>query len=122
MIPTSTEIIKSLLTLLSETASDEIGTPNEYFGWRVPIEITLSALLVLVITANIFVVLKCKVYKNYNSLTIMFCLTIMHFIRLSTFLKRIVGDKYSKDQWVWYRITSDLANYLLQIISLVLLI
>ena len=93
MISPFTEI----LMLLFGTPKDDIATPNDYYAWRVPIEIALSALLVLVITANIFVVLKCKVYKNYNSLTIMFCLTVIHFIRLITFLKRITEDKYSKD-------------------------
>ena len=67
-----------------------IGTPSEEFPGRVPTEILLSCLLVLVITANVCVFFKSKVYKNFNSSSILVLLTILQIFRLITFLRRLL--------------------------------
>ena len=54
-------------------------------------------------------------------MSIMVCLTVIQLLRLMTYILRVVTDKYTTTQWVWYRITTDLANYLLGIVALVLL-
>ena len=97
-------------------------SPNEEFPGRVATELTLSALLILVITANIVIILKLKVYKNFTSMSIMVCLTVIQLLRLLTYLLRVLTNEYSQRQWVWYRITTDLANYLLGIVAIVLLV
>ena len=81
----------------------------------------MSALLVLVITANFVVILKLKVYQNFNSMCIMLCLTVILMLRLVTYLLRVIMDKYSHEQWVWYRISTDIVNYLLGTVAIVLL-
>lgn len=96
--------------------------PNEQFGGRVPAEITLSCLLVLLITANICVMVKCRVHKNLNSFVIMTCLTVLQCIRMITFIWRLTKDEYSVQTWVWYRVVTDWCNYLLGLIAIVLFV
>ena len=41
--------------------------------------------------------------------------------RLVTYIERLVLNDYSVKQWVQYRIESDVTNYLIGIISIILL-
>ena len=102
-------------------SSDKEQTPNDTFKGRVAVELTLSAILILIISSNIVIVIKLKVYKNFTSMSIMVCLTVVQVLRLLTYILRVTTDKYSHEQWLWYRITTDFANYLLGIVALVLL-
>ena len=106
-----------------QCGTDEaLECPNAAFPARVPTDIVFITLLVLLITANISVVIKCKVYKNFNSMCIMVFLTVLQFLRLITYFRRVVKNEYSLDMWVWYRATTDLCNYLLSVVALVLLV
>ena len=57
-----------------------------------PLDITYSAVLLILITVNIYTVLKLKIYGNFNSLMIMFCLTAIEIIRMLTFIWRVVNN------------------------------
>ena len=70
----------------------DLPSPNEEFPARVPIDITYSAVLLILITVNIYTVLKLKIYGNFNSLMIMFCLTAIEIIRMLTFIWRVVNN------------------------------
>lgn len=94
--------------------------PNEDFPARIPVEILLSCLLVLVITANICVFFKGKVYQNFNSSSILVCLTILQILRLITFMHRLIQNKNVIDDWVWNRVVTDLTNYFLGVVSVIL--
>ena len=72
--------------------SGDLPSPNEEFPARVPIDITYSAVLLILITVNIYTVLKLKIYGNFNSLMIMFCLTAIEIIRMLTFIWRVVNN------------------------------
>ena len=96
-------------------------SPSDHFPGRVPTDIAFSAVLVLVITANVAVIFKCQIYRIFNSMVIMTFLTLLQTIRLITFLVRIFQDKYSEEQWVWYRVQTDLCSYLLSIVNIILL-
>ena len=64
------------MSLEKKPPVEPIPPPNEEFPGRVPTDITFSCLLILVIVANIFIVIKLKVYKNFNSFIILVCLTL----------------------------------------------
>ena len=102
--------------------NEPLECPNAAFPGRVPTDIVFIALLILLITANISVVFKCKVYTNFNSMCIMVFLTVLQFLRLITYFRRVIVNEYSLDMWVWYRATTDLCNYLLSVVALVLLV
>ena len=53
---------------------------------------------------------------------IMVFLTVLQFLRLITYFRRVIKNEYSLDMWVWYRATTDLCNYLLSVVALVLLV
>ena len=106
--------------LLGQTATETNG--NSEAAGNVPIEITLCVLLVLLIAANIVVFVKSKVYSNFNSASILACLTLLQVLRLINFMHRLVKPAYVLDAWVWYRSITDLTNYLLGVISIVLLV
>jgi len=48
-------------------------------------------------------------------------LTLLLIIRLMTLIWRVEANTYSKDDWVWYRVTTDLASYMLNVIFIILL-
>lgn len=87
-----------------------------------PTEITFSALLVLGITANACIVVKCKVYKNVHSATIMACLTSVMLIRLMFYIRDMVVVYKANESWVFTRLTQDICNFFLSIMELILLV
>jgi len=96
--------------------------PDSDFPGRVPTEITFICLLLLMIGANLYVIVKCKVYQHFNKMVIMFCVTLLQLVRLVMYLWRATTDKYSISGWVWYRLVTDSTNFLLGIVALVLFI
>ena len=96
--------------------------PEVEFPGRLPTEIILSSLLFLAITANIAVTVKCEGYKNKSSLFIISILSLQLLVRLSVYSYRILTDKYIGADWVWYRVSTDVSNFLLGIVALVLLV
>ena len=74
------------------------------------------------ITANVCVFVKCRVYENWTTIAILGSVTLILLFHLFTFIDRLVRNTYSEDQWVWYRIMEDFANYLIGIISIILLV
>ena len=89
---------------------------------RVITEITLSVFIAMIIVANITIIVKCKVYKNLNSMMIMCAITTMQIIRLANYIWRLIADKWCTDYWEWYRLMTDWTNYLLGVIALVLIV
>ena len=55
-------------------------------------------------------------------MTIMCAMTAIQVIRLTTYIWRLVVNKWATDTWMWYRVVTDWTNYLLCVIALVLLI
>ena len=96
--------------------------PNEKFPGRVPSELCLSAILAILVAINIIVIVKLQVYKQMNSMTIMVALTLLQVIRMITYIWRVVENDWSVNTWVWYRVTTDWTNFLLGVISLVLIV
>ena len=80
-------------------------------------------MLFIFVIVNIFTIIKLKVFENYNSLAIMVCLSAIEAIRILLLIWRVVENEYVKDMgsWFWYRVTTDLSNFLLSIIALILL-
>ena len=78
-------------------------------------------MLFIFIAVNIAIVHKLKVYENFNSMSIMVCLTIILLDRLVTYLIRVIVNEYDDEEWVWYRISTDIVGYLIGIIAIVLL-
>lgn len=110
-----------ILSEASSQSASEIKSPNEEFPARVPLDITFSAILLVLLTINVYIVVKLKVHENCNSLAIMACLSVIEAMRICIFIWRILENKYSQEEWFWYRATTDLANYLLGIIAIILL-
>ncbi len=46
---------------------------------------------------------------------------LLQLLKLSTYLLRLITDSYSVQYWVFYRIESDVSNYLIGLISIILL-
>jgi len=49
-------------------------------------------------------------------------LTILQILRLITLMRRLVTTRYATDDRVWNRVVADLTNYLLGVVSIILLI
>ena len=54
-----------------------VHNPSDEFHGRVPVDVILSIVLALFIAANITITVKCKVYNNLNSLTIICAMTLI---------------------------------------------
>ena len=111
-----------IFLLQSTTSSSNNEKPSDVIRGRVALDTMFTILVFLVITANVYFVLKLKVYKNFNSMSIMISITIIQLLRLCTYIIRLVTDKFSEDMWAWYRITTDISNYLLGVVAIVLLV
>ena len=96
--------------------------PEAEFPGRLPTEIILSSLLFLAVTANIAVTVRCQVYNNKSSLFIITILSLQLLVRLVIYLYRILTDEYIGGDWVMYRVSTDVSNFLLGIVALVLLV
>ena len=116
------ENINGILASDAESGSD-IPPPNMEFPARLPLDITFSAVLFIFVIVNIYTIVKLRVFENNNSLAIMVCLSVIEIIRILLLIWRVVENEYVKDigSWFWYRVTTDITNYLLSIISLILL-
>lgn len=79
------------------TPSTPTDSPNDQFPGRVATELSLSAILILVLTANFVLIIKLKVYSNCNSMGIMMSVTVILCLRLITYLMRVIQDKYSHE-------------------------
>jgi len=97
-----------------------LSTLNDEFPARMTVEIMFCCLLVLVITANIWVFIRSKVYKNFNSSSILVCLTLLQILRLITYMQRLITGHNVNEDRKWNRMTTDLCNYLIALVSIIL--
>ena len=100
---------------------DPTPDPEDEFPEKRPIELIFTALIVMVITADIAVIVACKVYKNWSSSFLMGATVLLILFRLIDYSFRLLKPRFSVNYPYWERIEVDMPSYVFGIISIVLL-
>ena len=102
---------------------DQLYTPDpedpdaEIFEHKMQIELVFSALILMMVTADIAVFIVCRVYRNFSSTFLLGSTIILMLFRLLGYAFRL----FSKNFTIWERTEVDLPGYIFGIISIVLL-
>ena len=108
---------------------DEPGTgpaegsnnPEDDFPAKRSTELIFTALIVMMITADVAVFVACKVHKNLSSTFLLGATIVLIVFRLVDYTFRLANPRFSTQYPYWNRVEVDMPSYVFGIISIVLL-